>query len=508
MEYKFARLPDGTLLQFPADTSDSVMDSVVARHMKVPQIKPVPGVAPDTQEGMGWGDVATEAVKNVIPSAKRAAGEIWDAVSDPVGTAKAVGNVALGGIQKLIPGEQEEEKYADAVGQYFADRYGSMEGFKKSLAYDPVGVLSDLSSVFTGGAGLAKGLGKAAGVASARAGANLATVGKGLEKAARYTDPVQVPAFLLGKTADIGYGRTMTAAQKLYQSALKPSTAKYTPDQITGMVQAALDERIPVTASGVNKANRRIAELGEQLDRKIADADAVGRAIDPEQIAKGALWSPARQELANTNSPFARINQFDNAVAEYLDAHGADSTVSAAQAGKKATYKTHSRAYQNNTPDMRPGRTAAEMELARQQRMAIEQAVPEARDINRAEGNLIGLRDELERAAIRTGNNNPISLSGMITGAATGGASGNLGLGAGMAALTSLAGSPGIKSRAAFFLDDLSKQGLPTWLHDTAALNYAAGSTGSIQNWYDQMYGKRPYGGLLGEFARSDRERR
>jgi len=148
------------------------------------------------------------------------------------------------------------------------------------------------------------------------------------------------------------------------------------------------------------------------------------------------------------------------------------------------------------------------MELARQQRMAIEQAVPEARDINRAEGNLIGLRDELERAAIRTGNNNPISLSGMITGAATGGASGNLGLGAGMAALTSLAGSPGIKSRAAFFLDDLSKQGLPTWLHDTAALNYAAGSTGSIQNWYDQMYGKRPYGGLLGEFARSDRERR
>ena len=167
MEYKFARLPDGTLLQFPADTPDSVMDSVVTRHMKVPQIKPVPGVAPDTQEGMGWGDVATEAVKNVIPSAKRAAGEIWDAVSDPVGTAKAVGNVALGGIQKLIPGEQEEEKYADAVGQYFADRYGSMEGFKKSLAYDPVGVLSDLSSVFTGGAGLAKGLGKAAGVASA-----------------------------------------------------------------------------------------------------------------------------------------------------------------------------------------------------------------------------------------------------------------------------------------------------------------------------------------------------
>ena len=49
MEYKFARLPDGTLLQFPAETPDSVMDSVVARHMKVPQIKPVPGVAPDTQ---------------------------------------------------------------------------------------------------------------------------------------------------------------------------------------------------------------------------------------------------------------------------------------------------------------------------------------------------------------------------------------------------------------------------------------------------------------------------
>src|SRR5436190_4642689 len=53
--------------------------------------------------------------------------------------------VAAGGVEKLIPGEQEHEPYANAVGQFFADRYGSMEAFKKTLAEDPVGFAADLA---------------------------------------------------------------------------------------------------------------------------------------------------------------------------------------------------------------------------------------------------------------------------------------------------------------------------------------------------------------------------
>lgn len=523
MEYKFARLPDGTLLQFPAETPDSVMDSVVARHMKVPQIKPVPGVAPDTQEGMGWGDVATEAVKNVIPSAKRAAGEIWDAVSDPVGTAKAVGNVALGGIQKLIPGEQEEEKYADAVGQYFADRYGSMEGFKKSLAYDPVGVLSDLSSVFTGGAGLAKGLGKAAGVASARAGANLATVGKGLEKAARYTDPVQVPAFLLGKAVDIGYGKDMSAAQKFYQSALGLNTgfsnnskARFSPDEVRRITREGLDNKIPVTITGWKKAGDNIWDINNRIDQAIDATDSAGITVDPTAIAVRALESDARKQIASGNTPARDLQAFDTALDEYLRFHGDDTSLRAAQESKKATYRQNEKRYQNNAAPVASGRVEAGMELARQQRQAVADAVDYARDnglindtvgmrlhdLNAKEGANIALRDAIERSVLKAGNKGAMDyLTGGIAAATTGDLGTGLVVGAGKQLLT----SPGVRSRIAFSLDNLQKYGqLHGAQRPAMATLYTAGSTGSIQDWYDKMYGKRPYGGMLGELAREE----
>ena len=447
----------------------------------------IPGVDTSKKAGMTWKDVASNAVENIIPSAKRAGGEMWDAITNPVDTAKNIGKVALGTVQKILPGEQEYEKNADAVGRYFADRYGSMEGFKKSLAFDPVGVLSDLSTVFTGGAGLAKGLGKAAGVANmSRTASALSRAGEGMGTVGRVTDPLNMAVRGMGKAADLGYGRDVTAAEKLYQSALKPSTARYSPEEISGMVKAGIDARIPVTKSGWEKANYRIHDLNNHLDQKIAEVDAAGRRIDPEQLAKGALWSPVRKEITQINTPLQKLRQFDDAIGEYLEAHMGDTSVGSAQASKKATYKAHERDYRNNSPDIKPGKTMAAMELARQQRKAIEEAVPEAREINRAEGNLIGLRDELERASTRTGNNNPLSLPAVIGGAATGGATGNLGVGATMAAIMSVLGSPGVKSRSAFLLEDINR-GQGRRLHNIAAGLYGGGSAGSIQDWYERQ---------------------
>lgn len=447
----------------------------------------IPGVDTSKKAGMTWGDVASSAVENIIPSAKRAGGEMWDAITDPLGTAKNLGKVALGTVQKVIPGEQEYEKNADAVGRYFAERYGSIEGFKKSLAYDPVGVLSDLSTVFTGGSGLVRGLSKATSAANMpRATGALTRASEGMGTVGRVTDPLNMAVRGLGKAADLGYGRDVTAAQKLYQSALKPSTVRYSPEELTDIVQAGIEERIPVTKRGWNKATSRIEQLNSELEQKIAKADAAGRKIDPEQIAKDTLWSPTREEITQLNTPLQKLRQFDDAVGEYLEAHMGDTSVGSAQASKKATYKAHERDYRNNSPDMKPGKTMADMELARQQRKAIEGAVPEAREINRAEGNLIGLRDELERASSRTGNTNPFSLPALIGGAATGGATGNFGAGATMAAILSVLGSPGVKSRSAFLLEDINR-GQGRRLHNIATGLYGGGSAGSIQDWYERQ---------------------
>lgn len=69
--------------------------------------------------------------------------------------ARGVGNLAIGGVQKLIPGEQEKEKYADAIGQFYKDRYGGGENIKNTFVNDPVGFGADVSTLLSlGGSGV------------------------------------------------------------------------------------------------------------------------------------------------------------------------------------------------------------------------------------------------------------------------------------------------------------------------------------------------------------------
>jgi len=51
----------------------------------------------------------------------------------------------------LPPTGGGHEEYADAAIKFFADRYGSLDAFKHSLASDPVGVAGDLSTLLSGG---------------------------------------------------------------------------------------------------------------------------------------------------------------------------------------------------------------------------------------------------------------------------------------------------------------------------------------------------------------------
>jgi len=156
--------------------------------------------APEGQDytDTGWGDVAAEAIGNIPSSAGQFASDIAQPFIHPIDTAKSLGNLALGAGQKLIPGEQGSEKYADAVGQFMADRYGSMEGFKKTLATDPVGVLGDASMLLTGG-----------GAAAARAPGMLGKAGKVASKVGQVSDPAALAAKGAGKVLS-GAGKVAT----------------------------------------------------------------------------------------------------------------------------------------------------------------------------------------------------------------------------------------------------------------------------------------------------------
>lgn len=122
--------------------------------------------------GMPWSEVAGRAVQNIPQSAYQYGADIVGAVSDPVNTISTIGDIGAGalreGARKVLPewafnaidsvgnkkAAEQATATATAVGRHYADRYGSLEGFKQALAEDPVGVASDLSIPITGGSGI------------------------------------------------------------------------------------------------------------------------------------------------------------------------------------------------------------------------------------------------------------------------------------------------------------------------------------------------------------------
>lgn len=166
-------------------------------------------------EGMSWKDVGIGAVSNAPKSAAQFASDIAQPFLHPIDTVNSFKDLGLGVMEKLgVKGGNEHEKYADAVGQFFKDRYGSVEGFKKTMATDPVGFASDLSVLLSGGgtlAGRIPGIGgtiaRAAGTAS-RAVDPLSAVGAAATK-------VVGPALggLAGMTTGAGYAPMRIAAE-------------------------------------------------------------------------------------------------------------------------------------------------------------------------------------------------------------------------------------------------------------------------------------------------------
>jgi hypothetical protein len=122
--------------------------------------KPTDIVNEYLSSSMGVGEVASRAISNIPSSFGSMVGNVVEAVTSPVQTAKSVLDLGAGILQNVLPeslvqavGEDKASReVASKVGQFYADRYGSVEGAKRAIAEDPVGVLADVSTILTGGA--------------------------------------------------------------------------------------------------------------------------------------------------------------------------------------------------------------------------------------------------------------------------------------------------------------------------------------------------------------------
>lgn len=209
------------------------------------QMPPVPGQTPPVPDT--WGEAFAQAGPNIGPSAYRLAEDLWSMVSSPIETAKGLGNLAMGVVQKAAPeGMLDEDKieYADAVGEFFADRYGSMDAVKQTLAQDPVGLVADLSGLLSGGGTLAAKTAATAGRVAGRATSRLGGPGRiaaraagtaadvvgglgaGAARVGRLTDPLSVigqagrgAKWLGGRIAPPLFGQTSGVGEAAVRTA-------------------------------------------------------------------------------------------------------------------------------------------------------------------------------------------------------------------------------------------------------------------------------------------------
>jgi hypothetical protein len=294
-----------------AGYSDDDIVSVLAEENKNVQkaiksgFKPKDIVEEYLTSSMSVGEVAGRAIRNVPSSFAGVVSGLAEAVTSPIQTAKTVLDLGAGILQNVLPesvvrtiGEDKASReVANKVGQFYADRYGSVEGAKQAIAQDPVGVLADVSTLLTGGAGAAR-LGAGGAVLAGRAGAPVSAgaitgplaVAEQLSRTAAAVDPLAIA------------GRTVAAATRGVGSVVSP---------IVGMQTGAGREAI----SQAFEAGRRGGETAEQFR-----ANITGRA-DPTEvldIARANLEEMNRLKQAEYRSGMVNIKK-DKTVLDLAD---------------------------------------------------------------------------------------------------------------------------------------------------------------------------------------------
>lgn len=212
------------------------------------------------EENKSWSDVGIDALINTPESALRFASDMAQVFIHPVETAQNLGGVLLGTLQLAIPGEQDSEANAKAVGQFFVDRYGSVENLKKTLSDDPVGFLADAATVLTGGGALAA---RAPGIAG--------KIGKITQSVGSKVDPINIAGqgAKLATKGVSGLG-THTGAESL-QTAFKSGYDDPLPmgdgpgDAFRGQMRGTAPIRMPVTLAKEGLANLRKNRADEYM---------------------------------------------------------------------------------------------------------------------------------------------------------------------------------------------------------------------------------------------------
>jgi hypothetical protein len=283
--------------------SDKELSDEQAYQYALSQSQPAPTPEVKAPEDKSLGGTVVSAISNLPSSTANLFQGLYQAVTNPLETGKAVLDVAAGGLQNILPesvvqaiGPDERSRAAAGqVADFYRQRYGSAEGVRQTIAKDPAGFLADVSTVLSAGSLAAPRLGRVATAidpvaATVRAGGSLAS-GAG-----------RLSSELLGLSTGVGSEPIRQAARA---GAVGGESARQFRENITG--------RAPLTdvldAAKQNLADMNTAKQAEyrsgmidiKRDKTVLDFigidDAVKQSIGKTTYKGKVLNKKASEEL-------------------------------------------------------------------------------------------------------------------------------------------------------------------------------------------------------------------
>ncbi len=311
---------DGTSHVYENVPSSVTREQAIERAKKDFAKKSVSDISRTSFSEMGAADILQSAVSNVPASAGRMAQDIYTAVTSPVQTTKSILDILAGGYQNLLPeklvqliGEDKASReVANQVGQFYKQRYGTEEGFKKAVATDPVSVMADLSTVLTGGST----------VAPRAIAAPLRTVARAVDPVSIATQAVTQGAKAVGNVAAPVLGMTTgTGTEPIRQAFRAGAEGGERGRMFTENLRGTAQITDVLDSAKQNLANMNLAKQAEyrnnmtaiKTDKTILGFDGIdkslGNAFDKVSFKGQVKNESAASKLAEVQ---AKINDWKN----------------------------------------------------------------------------------------------------------------------------------------------------------------------------------------------------
>lgn len=208
-----------------------------------------------------------------------------------------------------------------------------------------------------------------------------------------------------GAAGDAALTGMQAGAERLMQSAIKPTIAQLKSGDAKVAVETLLDRGINPTAGGVSRLRQLIDDADSKLSTAIAGSSAT---VNKSDVL--ARLAGARTKFTNQVSPSSDLNAIQGVEDDFL-AHpmysGSTIPVQAAQDLKRGTYSVLSKKYDK----MGSAEIEAQKSLARGLKEEIASAVPGVQGINEDLSKLITTLNVSERRALLEMNKNPGGLA-------------------------------------------------------------------------------------------------